>query len=303
MYSCPVRSAAFAIFALVEVRPAETHTSHDQPQSVQNLVAVGYFACSFAVFAPDLVVGHPLPCHFVVAAQARIASSIYSGCWTQQLRVESQRGFVWAVLAMEGQATFESLDVRKDAARGAPAETLDPLYGCQGCLLVEDERLGKVPAGYCTVEERLRGTVEIGGQRAYFEVTQTGFSGIRVVPVRVDGSIARGQVSLCRQLKNSAGSRWTTPILPGSAKDILQWSFESEDIGVRTIPGAVAPVASVRQKRYVQQASMKVGCSVCSLSSSTNVNQKAALVSTSCVPSPVASTVAVLLEEEDTRKL
>jgi hypothetical protein len=52
--------------------------SHDQSPSVQGLVAIGYFVSSFAVFALDLVVGHLLPYHLVVAVQGRIGLSICS---------------------------------------------------------------------------------------------------------------------------------------------------------------------------------------------------------------------------------
>jgi hypothetical protein len=44
-YSYPARSAAFAIWAPVEDRPAETSTSHAQSPSGQSLVVEGYFAC------------------------------------------------------------------------------------------------------------------------------------------------------------------------------------------------------------------------------------------------------------------
>src|SRR5947207_9977329 len=144
----------------MEVRLVGTYRSRDQPPSAQSLVAEGYFARSFVVFVPDLSAGHLLPCQLAVAAQARTAPSTYSGCWTQQSMVESQGGFVSAVWATAGPAMSESLDVRKDAARDARAGILDPLCRCQGCLSVEDERFGRIPAGYCTAEERLRGTVE-----------------------------------------------------------------------------------------------------------------------------------------------
>lgn len=51
---------------------------------------LGDFACSIAVSAPDSVMGHLLPYHFLVvsvavavaaAAQPRIASSICCDCW------------------------------------------------------------------------------------------------------------------------------------------------------------------------------------------------------------------------------
>ena len=55
---------------------------------------LGDFACSIAVSAPDSVVGHLLPYHFLVvavaaaaaaaAAQPRIASSICCDCWKQR---------------------------------------------------------------------------------------------------------------------------------------------------------------------------------------------------------------------------
>jgi hypothetical protein len=76
--SPPVRSAASAILAPAEGRPAVTYMSHDQSPSVQGLVAIGYFVSSFAVFALDLVVGHLLPYHLVVAVQGRIGLSICS---------------------------------------------------------------------------------------------------------------------------------------------------------------------------------------------------------------------------------
>ena len=72
---------------------------------------------------------------------------------------------------------------------------------------------------------------------------------------------------------------------------------------VRTIPGLVALVAFAGQKVCVPRAWKELGCSGCSLSSLTDVYQKAVPAWTSCVPSPVAWTVAALLAEEDIRKL
>ena len=73
------------------------------------------------------------------------------------------------------------------------------------------------------------------------------------------------------------------------------------------VPMMAGPVALVgpfaRERECVRQALMELDCSVCSLSSLTNASQKAFLVWTSCVPSQVSSTVAALLEEEDTRRL
>ena len=66
VYSSLARSAAFAVSAPVEDLPAETSTTHVQPPSVRNLVVVGYFVDSLAVFVPDLMVGHLLPYHLVV---------------------------------------------------------------------------------------------------------------------------------------------------------------------------------------------------------------------------------------------
>jgi hypothetical protein len=103
----------------------------------------------------------------------------------------------------------ESLDVRKDAVRGAPAAGLCRLCRCRGCLWVVevDERLGTAPVGCCTVVERLRGTVETGVRRPDPEASRIGFSRILAVCVQVGDSILRVQVSLCRQLMRLAGSR------------------------------------------------------------------------------------------------
>jgi hypothetical protein len=89
-YSFPARSAAFAIWPLVGDRSAETCTNHARSPSGQSLVVEGYFACWFVVLALGLAVDHPLPCHPVVAAQARIGSSTCCYGLRQQSRVESR---------------------------------------------------------------------------------------------------------------------------------------------------------------------------------------------------------------------
>ena len=139
--------------------------------------------------------------------------------------------------------TFASLDVRLVAAKHAPARTLGCLCRYRGSLLmVEDGKLGTVPAERCIVEERLRGTVEIGVREPDFEASRIGFSDTQAVSVRVDDSIARDQVRLCRRLTQLVGSRWTIPILPGSVKGILPWSSEPGGSVVRRMAGLVVLV-------------------------------------------------------------
>jgi hypothetical protein len=188
---------------------------------------------------------------------------------------------------------FASLDVRLVVAKDAPTGTLGCLCRYRGSLLmVEDGKLGTVSAERYTVEERLRGTVEIGIREPDFETSRIWFSDTQAVSVRVDDSIARDQVRLYRQLTQLAGSRWTIPILPGSVKGILWWSSEPEGTEVRRMVGLVVLVmVCARQKECVRQGSMELGCSVCSLSSLKNVCQKT-LASTSFVPSQVSWAVA-----------
>ena len=196
---------------------------------------------------------------------------------------------------------FASLDVRLLAAKDAPTGTLGCLCRYRGSLLtVEDGKLGTVPVGRYIVEERLRGTVEIGVREPGFEESRVGFSDTQAVSLRVDDSIARDQVRLCRRLTQLVGSRWTIPILPDSVKGILWWSSEPEGSVVRMMAGPVLVCA--RQKECVREASVELGCSVCSLSSLKNVFPKT-LASTSFVPSRVSWAVAARLGEEDTRRL
>jgi hypothetical protein len=138
---------------------------------------------------------------------------------------------------------FASLDVRLAAAKDAPTGTLGCLCRYRGSLLtVEDGKLGTVPAERYIVEERLRGTVEIGVREPGFEESRIGFSDTQAASVRADDSIARDQVRLCRRLTQLVGSRWTIPILPDSVKGILWWSSESEGSVVRRMAGLVVLV-------------------------------------------------------------
>lgn len=270
-------------------RPGETHTSHARSPSGQSLVVEGYFACWLVVLALDLAVGHPLPYHLVVAAQVRIASSTCCYGWRQQSRVESRQGLVQEISVREARVMFASLAVRLVAAKDAPAGTLGCLCRYRGSLLmVEDGKLGTVTAERYTVEGRLRGTVEIGVREPDFEASRIGVSDTQVASVRVDDSIARDQVRLCRQLTQLAGSRWTIPTFPGSVKGIQWWSSESEGTVVQRMAGLDV---GARQKECVREASVELGCSVCSLSSRKNVCQKT-LASSSFVPSQVSWAVA-----------
>jgi hypothetical protein len=198
------------------------------------------------VLALGLPVDHPLPYHLVVVvvvAQVRIASSTCCYGLRQQSRVESREGSVREISAREARVMFASLDVRLVAAKDAPARTLGCLCRYRGSLLmVEDGKLGIVPAERYTVEGRLRGTVEIGVREPDFEASRIGFSDTQAVSVRVDDSIARDQVRLCRRPTQLVSSRWTIPILPGSVKGILWWSSESEGSVVRRMAGLVVLV-------------------------------------------------------------
>ena len=169
--------------------------------------------------------------------------------------------------------TFASLAVRLVAAKDALAETLGCLCRYRGSLLIaEDGRLGTVTAERCTVEERLRGTVEIGVREPDFEASRSGVSDTQAASVRVDDSIARDQVRLCRPPTQLAGSRWTIPTFPGSMKGIQWWSSESEGTVVRRMAGLDDLVmVCARQKECVREASVELGCSAYSLSSLRNV--------------------------------
>jgi len=158
-----------------------------------------------------------VPYHLVVAAQARLASSTCCYGLRQQSRVESQEGFVGEILAREARKMFASLDVRRVAAKDALTGTLGCLCRYRGSLLmVEDGKLGTVPAERYIAEERLRGTVEIGMWEPGLEESRAGFSDMQAVSLRVDDSIARDQVRLCRRPTQLVGSRWKILILPDS---------------------------------------------------------------------------------------
>jgi hypothetical protein len=206
------------------------------------------------VLALDLAVGLPLAYHLVVAAQARVASSTCCYGLRHQSRVESRQGFVQEISVREARVTFASLDVRLVAAKDAPAETLGCLYRYRGFLLmVEDGKLGTVTAERYTVEERLRGTVEIDIREPDFEASRIGVSDMQAVSDRVDDSIVRDQARLRGQLTQLAGSRWMIPILPGSVKGIQWWSSESEGTVVWRIAGLVdLVIVCARQKECVR---------------------------------------------------
>jgi hypothetical protein len=130
-----------------------------------------------------------------------------------------------------------------------------------------------------------------------------GPSRMQAVCVQVGGSIPRAQVSPCRQRQRMANFRWTVPILPDFVKGIPQLNFEPGGIvGPKTAGPAAPGAAFAGGRKCEQQASMALDCSVCSLSSLTNMSQTVFLFSTSCVLSPVSSTVAALWEGEDTRR-
>lgn len=189
---------------------------------------------------------------------------------------------------------FASLAVRLVAAKDAPAETLGCLCRCRGYLLmVEDGKLGTVTAERYTVKERLRGTVEIGVQEPDFEASRIGISDTQTASVRVDDSIARDLVRLCRQLTRLAGSRWTIPTLPGSVKGIQWQSSESAGTVVRRMTGLddLVMVCARQKKECVREASVELGCSTYSLSNWRNVCQKT-FASSSFVPSQVSWAVA-----------